>query len=632
MARREGVRNWRLMARLATVGGAFRARWPVGLRAALTVGIPLLAGVVAGRPGWGAVASFGGLAGFYGPTAPRPHRIRLVAGVGIALAVVVPLGSLCASRAWLAVAFAGATAAVACIVFIAFQIPPPREYLVVLAALAGTGIPASLTGALRECGLVAAGAMLAAVITVTPTLGRRRAAPQARAMTESWAATATVLDAAGTPGAGQARGRALAQVVQTREVLDQAGVSPDDADWRSLAAVQTVLASALSVSIEARSPLDPRWAASVRRLVQASVVDSTRPDEMPDVGDADLPGLRWAIGQARRIIWEKAPAQEVPGTECRRGFGPLREALNPRAVVVPAAVRMGVVVAAGASLGHALGLGHAYWIGLTAAAALQASNVSFTVWRSAHRVAGTIAGVGLAGMVFVWHPPTGIVVAAAICAQFAAEVLMPVSYGLAVTFVTVIALAVYDLAASGAGFGAAIGARVLDTLIGAALAVFLRVVLWPRVTAAQLPILQAGTLRAVADAFSSRWLDAPRLGPARHRLQGELLNLRAISQDTLADHVIGSPAPADHVTPVIDELAVLALGIPFDRPRPLPPAATALVRHLENLAAILETGTATPQDGNPPVLPAYPRTQAAASLLGFVVSDRRHLVAAERTP
>jgi uncharacterized membrane protein YccC len=223
-----------------------------------------------------------------------------------------------------------------------------------------------------------------------------------------------VLDVAGTPDAGEARSRALVQIVRAREVLDQARVCPDDVHWRALVAVQTVLASALSVSIETSSPLDPRWAASVRQLARASLDDSTRPGQAPDADDAELPGLRWALGQARLVIWGKAPAQEIPVAAYQRWYVQLGEALNSRAVVVPAAVRMGVVVAAGASLGHALGLGHAYGIALTAASALQASNVSFTVRRSARRVAGTIAGVGLAGIVFVWHPPTGIVVAAAI--------------------------------------------------------------------------------------------------------------------------------------------------------------------------------------------------------------------------
>jgi hypothetical protein len=49
---------------------AFRARWYIGLRAGPSVGIPLVAGVAAGRPSWGALASTGGFAGFYGPGTP----------------------------------------------------------------------------------------------------------------------------------------------------------------------------------------------------------------------------------------------------------------------------------------------------------------------------------------------------------------------------------------------------------------------------------------------------------------------------------------------------------------------------------------------------------------------------------
>src|ERR1700744_1374741 len=98
-------------------GSAFRPRLYIGLRGALNIGIPLLAGVIAGRPSWGAVASLGGFAGFYGPNAPRSQRIRMAAGGGAALAVVVPLGRLGAPRAWLAVAFAAGVAATSSFVF-----------------------------------------------------------------------------------------------------------------------------------------------------------------------------------------------------------------------------------------------------------------------------------------------------------------------------------------------------------------------------------------------------------------------------------------------------------------------------------------------------------------------------------
>ena len=139
----------------SSLARAIRARWRIGLRAGLSIGIPLLAGVGAGRPSWGALASMGGFAGFYGPDTPYWQRLRLVAGVGAALAIVVPAGSLCAPRAWLSVVFAGAVAFISSLVCLALRVPPPREYLIILAALAATGIPAGLTGAARECALVA---------------------------------------------------------------------------------------------------------------------------------------------------------------------------------------------------------------------------------------------------------------------------------------------------------------------------------------------------------------------------------------------------------------------------------------------------------------------------------------------
>jgi uncharacterized membrane protein YccC len=620
LPRSERARGWLSLMRLGPVASAFRTRWYFGLRAALSVGIPLLAGVITGHPSWGAVASLGGFAGFYGPGAPRSHRIRMTAGVGLALAVVVPLGSLCAPRPWLAVAFAGSVAATSSFVFLAWQVPPPREYLIVLAALAATGIPAGLSGALRECALVAGGAVVAGVVTVAPTLGRRRALPEGRAIATAWAAVAGALDAAGMPGAEEARGSALAGVSRAHEVLTQAQTAAGDPRWRFLAAVQLVLASALSVSIEARSPLDPCWAAAVRRLAERPPDGTGAPAGLPAAGDHDLPGLRWAIVQAARILRGQTSGQDVAEAGGRSMPAELRAALSPHAVVLPAALRIGIVVAAGAALGRTLGLGHSYWVGLTAASVLQANNVTFLVRRSLNRVAGTIAGVGLAWIVFAPHPPVIAVAAVAICAQFAAEVMMPVLYGLAVTFVTVVALAVYDLAASGAGIGAAVGARLLDTLIGAALAVVLRIVLWPRANAIRMPYLQARTLQAATDAFRSRWLgDGPGLGQVQRRLQAELLSLRAVRRDTLADHVAATPGSADYVTPVIDELAILALGIPFDRPVPPRPDAEALLRRLDELTGALQTRTPPPDDDEPVTLPGYPRTEAAVNLLGSVI-------------
>ena len=149
---------------------AFHDRWHVGLRAALSVGIPLLAGVAAGRPSWGAVASMGGFAGFYAPNAPYRYRLRLVAGIGLVLTVVVPLGSLCAPVAVLSVVLTGAVAGAASYACLAPIVPPPREYLIILAALAATGLPSGPVAALRECALVALGALGGLAAAMAPRL------------------------------------------------------------------------------------------------------------------------------------------------------------------------------------------------------------------------------------------------------------------------------------------------------------------------------------------------------------------------------------------------------------------------------------------------------------------------------
>jgi uncharacterized membrane protein YccC len=573
------------------LGEALRTRWHIGLRAALSVGVPLATGVAAGRPSWGALASMGGFAGFYGPDTPYPHRIRLVAGVGLALTVVVPLSSLCASVAWLSVLLCGAVAGAAAFACLALRVPPPREYLIVLATLAATGIPAGGLAPLRDCALVAAGAVTGGLISMAPALGRRAPA-ESKAVTAAWRAVHEVLRTAGTPGAAHARAHAVAALSQAHDTLRQAGKAATGERLRSLAAAELALAGALSVSIDAAAPLD---AATVRRVL--------------------------APAQAVRDGEEPVAGLDQPGAAAR-----LRAALGPDSVAVPAAVRIAVTVAAGAALGRALGLEHSYWVALTAAAALQANNVTFLVRRSLNRLTGTIAGIGIAWIVFTAHPVPAVVAVVATACQFAGEVLIKGSYGLAMVFVTVVALSVYDLGVPQARIGTAVGARVLDTAIGVALVIALRLLLWRRAAGSRLPQVQARTLRAAADVFRARWLGPASgdLASARRRLEEDLLRMRTLTDDARADALFGPrDTSAEQVTLAVDELAMLALGIPFGRPRPPRDRAAALITRLDELAAALGNGEPAPD--NPVIaldLPQHPRTVAAAQLLAAAMSGR----------
>lgn len=593
-----------------------RSRWQTGLRAALCVGIPLLAGVGAGRASWGALASIGGFAGFYGPATPYWHRFKLTATIGIALAVVVPLGSLCSARGWLAVVFAGLVSTIASFGCTALRVPPPREYLIILAALAGTAIPASPGDAARDCALVAAGAALGVLITMAPAVAGRPDRLPAKAVASAWTALHDVLAAVGSPDGERARSAALAATGRAHDTVRQARLRAHDPRLRSLVAADIVLASALSISIDAPREAAPSQHAAMPRVTRPTWQTAVAPE---------------AAADAYRVLGSTAGEDAIEPSARQR----LRESLSPTSVIVPAALRIGVTVAVGVGLGRLLGLDHSYWVGLTAASSLQASNFSFVVRRSAHRLAGTVAGVVLASALFALHPGAAAVAVVAIIAQFLAELFIPAIYAVATAFITVVALAIFDLAASTAGIDSAIGARLLDTLIGVVLVIILRLVLWPKATKARLPRVQAQTLRAAAAVFAGRWLTTPapsglapagapgpgQLAPgmlqARRGLRDSLIRLRAVSDDALADEITRRSA-ADQVTLATEELAMLALGVPFERPPPPPSAARAVLDRLDRLADAVESRGAPGAGGAGERrlnLPGYPRTRAAVELL-----------------
>jgi hypothetical protein len=217
-------------------------------------------------------------------------------------------------------------------------------------------------------------------------------------------------------------------------------------------------------------------------------------------------------------------------------------------------------------------------------------------------------GVGLTFAVLGWNPPLWVVVLAVAIAQFAVELVIATHYGLAVTAITVLALCLFHLGTPTEDVGAALVARLVDTAIGAALALLLRRLLWPRATLVRLPQRQA---RVVSAVFAEAWSPSPRreLPEARRALQGELAALRTVNADALAD--AGGADAGWPVSAAAEDLAFLALSLPAQRPAPPPAVARAFLDHLDALAAAL-TGPDRPPTGTP-ALPDHPRTVAAAT-------------------
>lgn len=135
---------------------------------------------------------------------------------------------------------------------------------------------------------------------------------------------------------------------------------------------------------------------------------------------------------------------------------------------VAPALRVGLAVALGTVVGAVIGAGHPYWIALSAVAVLQGTHLHVTLRRAAHRTAGTLVGLLGAAAILAPAPPVGVLVAVIVVMQFLTESVIAVSYGVAVVFITSLALVGLEIAHPAFGAGL-LGARALDTVLGCAL-------------------------------------------------------------------------------------------------------------------------------------------------------------------
>ena len=641
--------------------GAAPQRAGIAVRTMVCVALPLAIGVAAGHPQSGAAASFGGLASLYVPQSPYRYRARVVAAVGAGLAIAVLIGAVAGRLTWVAAVVTGLVAGIASLICQAAELPPPRELMLIMALLAATAVPAGLAGAAQRAGLAAAGAAFAWLVTMSPALSRsRRRLPERRAVVAALAAVAGLLDTVGTDQAPAARHTAVESVRRARTTVAQGDVPPGNPLARAVIAAEALLEAALHLEVEAPGRLRPDWGIAVRALIPAvtggqipatPLCDPAKPLRSPGTPPtavppaATLPAATLPAAVPLLQAIEDAHADlsgHEPVLTERDALGgrpaivaQIAAALRRHSVVLPSAARIGIAVGLGVATGRALGLGHAYWIGLTAAAVLQASNLMITRRRVVHRLAGTVIGVGLAFAVLGWHPPIWLVVIAVAIFQALVELAIATNYGVAVTGITVLALLLFHVAAPAQeAITTTIGSRLLDTVIGAALALVLRRLLWPGATLRRLPSAQALTLQATSRVLAQAWAQRPDpqlLADRRRALQGALAVLRAIDADAAADTGLASWS-TDTAWPVsagIEELARLALSWPGYRPRPEPAQAAELRHYLDELASAITE--ARPPGTAIPALPGQPFTAAATAALTSAVLDAQRTTPSTRT-
>lgn len=167
---RAGAR--RAVASLGTISPASAPRWPVATQTTLTLIIPLLIGIAAGRVDLGLVASVGAFTVPYFSSLPRLERLRLRPFAGLILVASSALGALVGSYPVAAgISLAALTIVVGALVH-GYRLGPPGPLFPIIVFgmsghVAAVGVP---PGTIVAC--VASGCALAIVISIAPLVRR----------------------------------------------------------------------------------------------------------------------------------------------------------------------------------------------------------------------------------------------------------------------------------------------------------------------------------------------------------------------------------------------------------------------------------------------------------------------------
>ncbi|HET6507309.1 MAG TPA: FUSC family protein [Baekduia sp.] len=609
--------------RAARDAWGFRAR---SLRATACILLPLAVLCAAGHPRDGVIATQGAFAGFYAFDAPYRRRARVVAAMGLALAVAMLLGTLVAPHDWLAVLVGAVFAALCAAGCLVLRVGPPREYFVVFTFLIAAALPPDPGAAPARAGLVLLGAATAWLISMAGTLRDARA-PERTAVAAALTAVARLLDAVGRERAPAARHHAVLAVQRAQEAVADAvpparpGTPGGEELARRAEAAEVLLEAALALLVERSPPLDPAWGRAVDALAEgawsAPVIPRARPP-VPAAARLDT-ALRAAGGAGwldHREVREEAGALRVP-----RWRAALADLADPRSPAPAAALRLGLAIAVAGAAGYLLRAEHPSWIPLSAAAVLQGTNIALLRQRAVHRAVGTAIGVVLAAAVTSFDPGLAALVILVGVFQALTESLVLVVYGAAVVCITTLALLLLEIAGVGSVSGL-LDARLVDTALGCAIGVAVGLLVWPRRSRVRLANVQAQAIRAAAAAVRAT-LGGEGLPERERRARRRDVHVAVVALDAAQRDATGDALAASArtdlrwpVTHAIEQLALVALALPRpgERPPPSREDARCLDALLADLAERVEAGRggAVPA---PPALDGWPRTRRAVAAL-----------------
>ncbi|WP_329265879.1 FUSC family protein [Streptomyces pseudovenezuelae] len=520
---------------------------PAMARAAIAMALPLAIGLAVDQAAYGALASMGALSGVIGDTADA-YRMRIL---NIAIpqlfgAVGVTLGSLVYGQGWLAVWVVTGVALVSGMISTIGAVASVSGLLLLLNSVVGAGL--AMPGPWWLAPLLMTGGGLLVLLLALLAWPLRSGVPERAAVAGTYRAVAGLMAACGREEYDEARHAVTQSLNQSYDLVlarraRHHGRSPELTRLLAqLNAITPVVEAAPAAHLSGR-PLAPEIPAAVRHLAQAVETGYTGPTglSLPVPVSETARAVDHALRHAAEVV--AVPDVDPRGIDDRLGrpaaLG-VRAAGAARNVALSAAswrygLRLALCIGLAQALVSIVPVPRSYWVALTITFVLK-PDFGSVFSRALLRALGTVAGLVVAAAVLSqvprgwWDVPVMLLLAPLIPA------LTPRGYGYQTAAITPVILLLSDVLNHQGT--ALLMPRLLDSLMGCAIALVAGYLLWPESWHTRVGDRLADAVADTAAYVESAFLDSTEPSARarmRRRLYRDLSVIRTEFQRALTE-------------------------------------------------------------------------------------------------
>ncbi|MBD7969444.1 FUSC family protein [Paenibacillus gallinarum] len=473
--------------------------WFRGVGSAISVGTPALLGVLMGNPALGILASIGGFTFLYVSNETYAQRAVRLFWVALGLAVSFALGALCSYNTILTVLMFGIVGGLSTLMFTLFQITGPSGMFFVLAYAVGTSMTANLNVILHNSLILFLGGMFAWMVGMAGVIMNPHRT-ESKASSAVYYSLANLLSAVGTAQFTDLQHQTASLMQQAdRTLMNSKWFGRKDKPYTEKLRVLNTQAREIFLSILDIS-LMPKHEVEEQLSSALQIIGDQLLGKENEVGFA-VPTFEDELNLSLKNLYLNIKvAFEISSTNAidyktdpkdyktKTGFRVLLKNVFTSGSNAPfIALRYGIILVISAAIAYGFHFDRSYWVPLSSASVMGGATYVASLHRGIQRSLGTIIGI-IVGAILLWLHPQYVAVPLILASlQFVVELIYGRNYSLAVIFITPSTLLIGSTLQPELTSEYFISARIVDIIIGSAVAMVGITWLWRKTASKRLP-------------------------------------------------------------------------------------------------------------------------------------------------